>query len=153
MNRSDFYNDRRKERKIDFLADYPVVRRYFCRKFDLSNQDFQFLCKLHSLGTFIRGDFEENKTMFAWDPQRWNRMLGDWIEVYRERAPKQGRNYKIYTISLKAKRMIEDCYRMLCGEMDIPETPRYNPVMYEESYQDKRHAEAIRAFNAARNKR
>ena len=152
MQRNDFYSDRRKERYIDFLADYPVVRKYFCRKFELSSQDFQFLCKLHSLGTFLRGDFEERRLIYSWDQKRWMRFLQDgWIIVYRERKPSAGRNYKIYTISHKAKNMVEDCYKMLCGEMPIPETPRFNPIMKEESYSDKHYADAIRAFNAARN--
>lgn len=49
--------------------------------------------------------------------------------------------------------MIEDCYRILCGEKDIPETSQHNPIMKEESYNDKRYAAAIRAFNSARNER
>ena len=154
MQRNDFYQDKRKERTIDFLADYPVVRKYFCRKHDLSSQDFQFLCKLHSLGTFLRGDFEQGKLIFSWDVKRWERFLQeDFIKVYRERKPSEGRNYKIYTITYKSKKMVEDCYRMLCGEIPIPETPRFNPIMKEESYSDKNYAAAIRAFNAARNNR
>ena len=152
MQRNDFYSDKRKERYIDFLADLPVVRKYFCRKHDIHGQDFQFLCKLHSMGTFLRGDFEQKKLIWSWDQKRWERFLRDeWIIVYRERKPSEGRNYKIYTISYKAKKMVEDAYRMLCGEIPIPETPRFNPIMKEDSYSDKQYAEAIRAFNAARN--
>lgn len=154
MNRSDFYSDRRKERKINFLADYPIVRKYLCRKHGLKAQDFQLLCKLHSLGTFLRSDFEEHKLFWSWDLNRWTRMLKeDWIVVYRERKPSEGRNYKIYSISYKCKKMVEDCYRMLCGEMAIPESTRHNKVMKEETYSDKRLAAAIRAFNAARNEK
>lgn len=153
MERSDFYCDKRKERKINFLEDYPVVRKYFCRKHDLSSQDFQFICKMHALGTFTRQGFEVNTYIFSWDNKRWNRMLGDWIKVYRERKPSAGRNYKIYTITPKAKKMVEDCYRMLCKEMPIPEDPRFNPIMKEETYTDKNYAAAIRAFNAARNEK
>ena len=150
MERKTFYNDRRKERAIDFLADYRVVRRYFCRKHDLNQGDFEFLVKLHSLGTFLRQDFKNNVHTLAWDHKRWDRMYGEWVVVYRERKPSEGRKYRIYTISNKAKTMVEDCYRILCGEKAIPEVKQFNPIMAEESYEDKRYAKAIKAFNAAR---
>lgn len=151
MNRSSFYQDKRKERTINFLADYPIVKKYFCRKHDISSSEFQFLCKLHALGTFLRQDFEQGESIFSWDNKRWTRMYGPWIRTYRERKPSEGRNYKIYTITDKGKKMVEDCYRMLCGEIPIPETKRHNPIMREETYSDKKYAAAIRAFNAARN--
>ena len=150
MERKDFYNDRRKERRIDFLADYRVVRKYFCKKYELGQAEFEFLLKLHSLGTFLRQDFEENRHTMAWQRELWDLLLHKHIIVYRERKPSEGRNYKIYTISKPTKYMIEDMYKILCGEKPIPETPRHNPIMYERSYNDKRYAKAIRAFNAAR---
>ena len=154
MTRESFYNDRRKERKIDFLADIRVVRKYFCRKHDLQPGDFEFLCKLHQIDKFIYKDFEENEYTLCWNKHRWDDLKAkDWIVVWRDRKPSEGRNYKIYTISRKAKRMIDDCYKILCGELPIPEETRINPIMKEESYNDKRYAKAIRMFNAARNKK
>lgn len=150
MNRSDFYNDKRKERKVNFLADYRVVRKYLCRKYGLKQAQFEFLCKLHSLGTFLKADFEGAEGIIPWQCDRWAVMLGDTIVVHRERKPSEGRNYKIYTISDDAKYIIEECYRILCGEKSIPETARYNPIMREDSYSDKKYAEAIRMFNRAR---
>lgn len=151
MNRGDFYNDKRKERRINFLEDYRVVSKYICRKHDMSRGDLEFLFKLHGMGTFIKKDFENSKGIISWDAERWFNMLTDGtIVVYRERKPSLGRNYKIYTISRKAKTIVEDCYKILCGELDIPEAPRYNPIMKEETYSDKKYAEAIRMFNKAR---
>lgn len=150
MNRSDFYNDRRKERKIDFLGDYRVVRRYFCRKHDLSAGEFEFICKLHALGTFIKQDFEQGRHVISWDPNTWFKLQKDWIKVYRERQPSRDRNYRIYSLNYKGKKMIEDCYKILCGEIPIPEDVKKNPIMKEETYNDKRFAKAIKAFNAAR---
>lgn len=151
MNRKDFYDDRRKERKIDFLADYRIVRKYFCRKHDLGPGEFEMLCKLHSLGTFIMKDFKEADGTLTWNNTRWHKLWKEWIIVYRQRKPSEGQNYKIYTLSRKAKRMIEDCYKILCGEKDIPMDCRKNPVMKEETYQDKRYAKAMRLFAEARN--
>lgn len=153
MKRSDFYVDKRKERTIDFLADYRVVRRYFCRKHNLVDADWEFLCKLHSLGTFIKADFENNKHTCNWNKNRWQNMLHEWIEVWRTRRPTKGQNYAIYTLTQKGKDAVESCYKILCGEKGIPETKQHNPIMKEETYTDKRYARAIREFNAERNKK
>lgn len=151
MERGSFYDGRRKERKIDFLADYRVVKRYFCRANDLRAGDFDLLLKLHSIGDFLRADFYENKGHLAWCRERWDRLHGKWIVTYRERRPSKGQNYKIYRISRSAHTMIERCYKTICGEIAIPETKRYNPIMKEKTYIDTKYAAAIRAFNLARN--
>ena len=150
MNRSDFYNDKRKERKINFLSDYRVVSRYLCKKHNIARAEFEMLLKMHSMGTFLRADFDSAQGVFPWSGKRWFTMQPKWVKVHRERKPSIGRNYKTYTITTKAKDMVEDCYRILCGEMSIPEEKRYNPIMKEETYSDKKYAEAIRAFNLAR---
>lgn len=153
MNRKDFYNDNRKERRIDFLGDYRVVRKYLCRKHDLEAGEFEFLCKLHALDKFIKQDFLEHKHTISWNQRLWDDMFGTWIKVWRERKPSEGQNYKIYTITRKCKNMIEECYKILCGEIPIPEDIRKNPIMKKSTYQDKRYAKAIQLFNATRNKR
>ena len=80
-------------------------------------------------------------------------MLKDeWIYVYRERNPKLQQNYKIYRLTRKGRVMIEYFYDILCGVKPIPESKQHNPIMKEESYNDKRYAAAIKAFNAARSK-
>lgn len=150
-SRGDFYDDKRKERKVNFLEDVRVIRRYFCRKHDLTPEHFEFLCKLHGLGTFIMADFHEHRQLMKWNKSRWNILYGTWIITHRERKPSAGRNYKIYKISPKAKRMIEECYDILCGKKGIPEELHRNPMMREDTYNDKRYAKAVRQFNEARN--
>ena len=116
--------------------------------------DFELLCDLHALRRFRRQDFENGTITLRWDQDRWERLVeADWIKVYRERRPKKGQNYKIYSLTYKGKSTIEYFYKILCGEKPIPETPQHNPIMKEETYQDKRYAIAIKAFNAARSKR
>ena len=154
MTRQQVYNPRRNERRVDFLYGIRVVRRYFCRKYDLFQGDFELLCDLHALRRFRRQDFENGTITLRWDQDRWERLVeADWIKVYRERRPKKGQNYKIYSLTYKGKSTIEYFYKILCGEKPIPETPQHNPIMKEETYQDKRYAIAIKAFNAARSKR
>ena len=153
MSRDEIYDFRRNERKLNFLYGIRTVRYYFLRKYGLEQGDFELICDLHAIKTFRREDFENGIITLTWDRKRWQRMLQDeWIYVYRERKPSEGRNYKIFKITKKAHNMIERFYRILCGEEPIPENTIVNPVMKKESYQDKRYAAAIQAFNAARQK-
>lgn len=150
-SRGDFYDDNRKERKVDFLANVRVIRKYFCRKNGLEAGEFEFICKLHSFKHFRMDDFNDNKHLMSWDTRKWRKMYGVWIIVHRHRKPSEGRNYKLYKLSPKGHRMIEDCYDILCGAKPIPEDVRKNPIMKEDTYNDKRYAAAIRKFNEARN--
>lgn len=153
MTKREVYNPQRGERSIDFLYGIRVVRQYFCRKYDIYQGDFELLLDLHAIKKFRRQDFENGTITLTWDKNRWKRMLDDgWIKVHRERSAKKGRNYKIYSLTFEAKNRIEYFYKIICGEKPIPEATQHNPIMKEETYQDKRYAAAIRAFNAARNK-
>lgn len=151
MNRNSFYSDRRKERRVDFLADLRVVSRYICKKHEVQRSEFEMLLKMHAMGTFLKADFDCAEAIFPWTKDRWGKMLkAGWLVRYRHRKPSQGRNYNIYTITEKSKVMVEECYSILCGEKAIPEAPRFNPIMKESTYTDIRYAEAIRLFNKAR---
>lgn len=153
MNREDFYSDRRKERKINFLGDYWVVNKYIITKYGVSRAEFAMVCKMHAMGTFLKADFDSIQGVFPWDHRRWKKMYGPWVERYRTRKPSAGRMYNIYTITHEAKRMVEECYQILCGEKNIPEENRFNKIMKEEVYSHKKYAEAIRSFNKERNKK
>ena len=153
MKRNSFYNDETRERHIDFLGDYRVIRKYMTKKYKLTAGEFEFLCKLHSLKRFIKKDFDDAKITISWDYDLWSKMKVDgWTRVWRERVPSKGQNYKIYTTSRKTNTMMEECYKILCGEKDIPEEVRKNPVMREMTYNDSRYAKAMRMFNETRNK-
>ena len=153
MTKREVYNPTRGERHVDFLYGIRVVRRYIARKNDISEPDLEFLCDLHALKRFRRQDFDNGTVTLTWDKDRWKRMLdNDWVKVYRERKPSAGRNYKIYSLTYKGRRTVEYFYEILCGEKPIPEVKQHNSIMKEETYNDKRYAAAIRAFNAAKQK-
>ena len=153
MTKKEVYNPMRNERSIDFLYGNRVVRKYLCSKYNLRQGDLELICDLHALKTFRRQDFENGTVTLTWDKNRWKRLLDDeWIKVYRERQPSKGRNYKIYNLTFKARKLMEYYYQILCGEKPIPEAVQHNSIMKEETYNDKRYAAAIRAFNAARKK-
>ena len=146
-SRKDFYDDRRKELSLNFLADYRVVRQYFCKKYGYSQGEIETIWKLHELGKFINGDIEMIKGVFGWNFDEIMTKLKHKgaVETWREKSP--GRNYKIYTLSRNCKGMVKDFYKILCGEIPIPESLKANPIMREERYSDKKYASAIRDFN------
>lgn len=158
MKRESFYDSKRKDLKIDFLADYRVVRKYFLRKHGIQQADFELLVKLHSInfipgivGTFIKEDFKNGTIVLSWNEDRWSNLRDndEWIKVVRQRAPKKGRNFAIFGLSDKAKKMVKQTYEILCGEREIPESTQFNPIMKRESYTDKVYANAILSFNEA----
>lgn len=150
MTREDFYDWRREERKIDFLADYRVVRKYFCARHDLSASEIEMLWKLHSLGKFIKNDYEITRGIHPWDPKRFQFYMDNgWIKVWRQRKPSIGQNYKIYEVTRKCKMMVEEFYKIMCKEIPIPTDLKKNPIMKRETYTDKVYAHAILNFNKA----
>ena len=158
MKRSDFYDDRRKVRKINFLADYRTVRKYFLRRYDIKQAEFELILKLHDVefiagrpGTFVKEDFISGEVTANWNEDRWLelRKNDEWIRVVRERKPSQNRNFAIFGLSDKAKSMVNYTYEILCGEKPIPETKQHNPIMKRETYSDKTYATAIIEFNKA----
>lgn len=149
MDKNSFYDSRRKEREFDFLADYRIVRQYFCRKYDLTQAEIELIWKLHSLGKFIKNDIEATKYVFDWNFHKmvYQLQTKGHITVWRERKPSEGQNYKIYQLSRRTKTMVEDFYKILCGEEPIPEDEKKNPIMKREGYSDKVYSVAIQDFN------
>ena len=152
MKRSDFYDGYRKHRKVDFLEHIGIVHYWACRKFDLTRKELFFLFKLHSLGTFLRGDLENGKYFF--DNRKWYKLLNeDWVIIKALRNGKKN-NYNVYEVSRKCTEMINRCYRMLLEEEEIPTDPRSNPMYKDKRYTDRRHFDAIEMFNnAVKNKK
>lgn len=148
MTREDFYNDRNKERKINFLADYKLVRKYFCTKYEIHQGDIELLWKLHSLIKFIQDDFGVHQGIHYWDPDRFKRLIREeWIYAWRPKNTKKGQNYSIYMCTKKCNQLVSDMYKTLCGEIPIPEAPQGNPLMKRISYSDKVYSTAIKRFN------
>lgn len=148
MTRRDFYNDRKKELKIDFLADYRLVRKYFCTKYEIPQGDIELLWKLRSLGKFIKNDFEVHKGIHHWDPNRFTRLEDEgWIYEWREKWAKKDQNYSIYMCTQKGNQVVADMYKTLCGELPIPESIQGNPLMKRRTYTEKVYSAAIKRFN------
>ena len=146
-SRADFYNDRKKELSLNFLANYRTVRQYFCKKYGFSQSEIETIWKLHELGHFLNGDIDMVKGTHGWNfRELMGRLMKKGaVETWREKAP--GRNYKIYCLSRNCKGMVKDFYKILCGEIPIPESTKANSIMKEDKYSDKKYATAIREFN------
>ena len=146
MNRKSFYNDARRERKIDFLANWRTVRWYFCRKYNLPKDDLEYLLKLDSMDIFDRRDADNEGKILAWSKARWDRLRRDgWVDVFAERD--KNNKYKKFRTSRKCREVVTLIYRTLCGEVPIPESGRSNPIAKREAFTEKVYMSAIEEFN------
>ena len=146
-SRKDFYNDRSRELSLNFLADYRVVRQYFCKKYGYSQAEIETIWKLHELKHFINGDIDMIRGVFGWnfDELMLKLKRKGAVVVWREVGP--GQTYRIFSLSRNCKGMVKDFYKILCGEIPLPESLKANPIMRENTYMDKKYATAIRDFN------
>lgn len=135
----------RREPKYDFLKYWRIVRRYTCIRYDLSTADLELLLYLYSQGLFNYSEFEEYSNFFGWDRRRFKRMKNNgWIHCWREKTETE---YRLYEITSHGRHVCTNMYKMLNGEVPIPETPQNNPVMKKKVYSEKVLAIGIKKFN------
>jgi hypothetical protein len=114
----------------DYLKYFKIVRKFIQSKYKLNLQDLEILLYLSSEGYFSKQVFSDYKQVFAWEKNRIERLTEEgWINVFREKTKKRK---ALYTLSYKAKKMIDQFYRILEGEA-ITENPNYNPIFKDES--------------------
>jgi arginyl-tRNA synthetase len=68
------------------------------------------------------------------------------VKIWRK-ANNGDKRYSLYKISHKANCLIQQMYRIMLGEEDIPMSVRRNKVMKKESYSDKLDARAMKLVN------
>ena len=121
------------------------------RKYGLKMADFELLMELYSLEKFTRQDFLIGAITGGFDNHKWKRLYrpdgSGMIVMWRSKASKclngtQAR-YNIYELSQKAKRMVNDTYKICCGEKEIPLTERSNEIMKGKTLSDRAKREAI----------
>jgi predicted lactoylglutathione lyase len=88
------------------------------------------LLYLYSERYFNITTFKQYEKIFAWDKQRFYRLIKEgWIELFssRQKGRPAMRSKALYCLSYKAKRMVNSIYKKLEGE-EIPETMCNNPM-------------------------
>lgn len=135
-----------------FLGDVGLVFYWFCRKYEITRGELEFILRLHAVqkenGIFLRSDFDSNEKLLGWSPDRWERMQREeWFYVYQRRNG-AANNYNKYKLTKQTNRRLDDLYKMLKLEKKIPETARSNPMFrYGEKGFDFQHIPAIKDFN------
>ena len=134
-------------RELGLLKHYRVVRRWACKNNDLTSSDIELLIQFDCIGEFKRTDFEEGTLTYSWDNRRWNKLVKNgWVKIWRK-ANNGDKQYSLYKISHKANCLIQQMYRIMLGEEDIPMSVRRNKVMKRESYSDKLDGGAMKLVN------
>lgn len=132
----------------DYMKYWRIVRHYVREKWDIKNDDLEMLFFLYSEGRFTAGVFRDYEKVFNWDNRRMSRMIREgWIIV--DDRYSRARGYKLYTLTLRSKRMISDIYKHLDGSKPIPETPEANPLFKKEtSYRNRKIRQEVSKINA-----
>lgn len=131
--------------KYDYLKYYPIVHRYFRKKYDLTTPELDLILFLMSERIFTKRKFQEFNEILTWNKKRFDNLLENgWISVFRPASDGMSARYEL---SYKARRMVRQLYRTILNE-EIPELPAKNPMFKKDvGYMDKVYRNAIKQMN------
>lgn len=139
-------------RDYNFLKYWRIVRYWAKRKYNITDTDLEILLYLYDLDLFTRNQYKNFEGLLAWDKTRFNDLqTKGYIVQWRE--GKHKRQAKLYTLSVKAKRICSTVYKKLLQEELIPENKVNNPIFKGDNYMDKVYRAAIRRMNADKKER
>lgn len=131
----------------DYLKYWRVVRYFVKAKYKLNQEELEMLLFLNSEKYFDKGKFQEFNNLLSWNKNRFEKLRQQgWIEIFRK--PIRSRGIKgIYTLSYKAKRVIQLVYKRLEGK-EIATSNSKNPLFKKNvSYTDKIYRNMIIEMN------
>jgi len=99
----------------DFLEYYFAVKRYFCKKYDLSLTLYESLFYLYCRSYFTRKDFTKFPLDFGDKNMQSMVKKGFFINLFPER-----RTGRIYRLSSSATAIVRDTHDMLSGVKKLP---------------------------------
>jgi hypothetical protein len=127
---------------------YKVIRYWAKAKYKLTSSDLDLLFFIYSEGLFSKTDFDFFTRIYAWDTNRFKKLLKEgWIRVWRK-PNKQKREKALYDMSYKGKKVIASIYDKMLGTETSDQKPN-NPMFYAKasSYSNKVHRDALIAMN------
>lgn len=135
-----------KSNSKDYLKYWRVVKHYVKMRYDLSQQDLEMLLFLKSENYFSREKFIEYGRTMSWNPTRLKSLIDrGWIEIFR---PYKNFKKAIYTLSLKAKSVLNSIYRKLEGEEPLTDNPDLNPLKRKKlTYANRMYAKEMEVMN------
>ena len=124
-------------KKLNLFKHYRIIRKWASRNNNLKEPDLELLIYLDCIELFSKIDFKEGTYSYSWDNRRWNKLLKyGWIKIWRERN-RTTQKYNIYSLTFKSKRLINNIYKIILGEIDIPISTRRNKIMLGKTYTEK----------------
>lgn len=136
-----------RRKRVNFLRIYPLIREVQSQIKGISKSDFDILMYLDDVVYFRKKDFDKGIYWGGWDPKKFNRLLEqEWIEKLDGTGTGKGNPTK-YKLTFKARRMVNNTYKMCYEEAPIPETPQLNPVMKRKTYSHNKMADFILNHN------
>lgn len=119
LSKEDPYS---KERYIEvskaysFLQYQCVIRPLILRKYNISIRFLELLLYLYPMQYFDKRDYAMSVKALSWNVRIM--LKYEWIKIISEGA---NRGEHIYGLSAKAKHIVEDYYKYMSGEKQLPE--------------------------------
>lgn len=136
-----------RRKRINFLRIYPLVREVMSVSKGIKKSDFDILLYLDDLVYFRQKDFDEGIYWGGWDPKRFKRLIeSEYIEKLDGTGTGKGNPTK-YKLTLKARTMVTQTYKICYEEREIPESPINNPIMNRKTYVHNKMADFILTHN------
>jgi len=134
-------------KKKNYLKYFRVIRRFIQAKYSINLPDLEILLYLYSEEYFSEKVFVDWGQIMSWEKNRMQRMIDEgWIQVFRAKTK---RRKAMYSLTLKAKKMVSTFYKTIEGET-ITENPNYNPLFKKDAkFSDKVYKPLIRKMNKA----
>lgn len=124
-------------KNFNIFKHYRIIRKWACKNNELNEPDLELLFYLDCIDLFTKNDFKKGVYSYSWNNRRWNLLLkNNWIKVWRERN-RTTQKYNIYTLTYKAKLLINTVYKIILGEIDIPTSEKRNKIIKGKTYIDK----------------
>jgi len=111
----------------DWLKYFRVVRFWVRETYGIKYAELEMLLFLYGENLFTRRDFDDYQKIMGWNIERFNGLVTDgWVIKWRERHARTESD--LYTLSFKAKRIMNAFYKKLSGDDVISENPNKNPI-------------------------
>lgn len=129
------------------LKYWRIVRYWAKKKYSLTTEQLEILLYLYDQSLFSKSDFNEFEGLLPWDKTRFQEFIKQGlIIVWRDHVGYK-KQAKMYTLSVKSKRICNSIYKKLHQEEKIPENPHNNPVFRGKGYADKMYRKLMKKMN------
>tara|TARA_R110001592_G_scaffold122291_1_gene328829 strand:- start:1692 stop:2141 length:450 start_codon:yes stop_codon:yes gene_type:complete len=129
-----------------YLKYWKVVRYFIKSKYNLSQAELDMLLFLCDEEYFNKDKFIEFNNLLKFNSRRFDELHAKgWIETIR---PYDKKNKALYTVSYKAKRVVNLIYKKLSGEaFPVGQVNNNNMFKAKVGYSDKVHRNMILKIN------